>query len=130
MCVCAPIFSPIAELPLITFVTTRGPTPPPASTTKVIFSLATAMTHFLPHYKATSLACSQMVSRGGLEGSDWLLAHSELNNSASNLLRIWLAPEQLATNYYTTLSKSGGLMGSVLYVTDGMHVSFHNCSLN
>lgn len=59
VCVRTPILPPLAKLSLITFVTTRGPTP--ATATKAIFSLATAMTHFLPHYKATSLACSQMV---------------------------------------------------------------------
>lgn len=42
-----------AQLSLTRFVTTRGPTP--VTTTNAIFSLATVMTHFLPHYKGTSL---------------------------------------------------------------------------
>lgn len=83
---CTPILLPPAEHPLIIFLTTTGPTPPPASTTKAIFSLATAMTHFLPQHKATSLACSQMV---------WF-AHSRLNNSASDWLGKRLIPDHMA----------------------------------
>lgn len=71
---CVPIPSSQAGVPLITLVTAKEPAPPPASTTKAIFSLATGMTHFLHHYKATSLACSQMVSSVGI----WLAPRSLL----------------------------------------------------
>lgn len=87
------------------FVTTAEPTP--VTTTNAIFSLATVMTHFLPHYKATS---PWLVPRW----SDWLLVHSRLNNSGSNLLRTQLAPEQLAqlpNSHHATLPNKWVLMG-------------------
>lgn len=83
-CMCVPIPPSSSKVPLITFVTAKEPAPPTASATKAIFSLATGMTHFLHHYKATSLAFSQMVS---------LVVHS---CSLSLLLRKLLALEQLA----------------------------------
>lgn len=58
-----------AKLPLIRIVTSGEPITPPSGATKAIFSLATAMTHFLPHYKATSLACSRRLARQDPIGS-------------------------------------------------------------
>lgn len=105
-----------AKLSLTKFVTTRGPTP--VTTTNAIFSLATVMTHFLPHYKATS---PWLVPRW----SDWLLVHSRLNNSGSNLLRTQLAPEQLAqlpNSHHATLPNKWVLMGD-------LHRSKYSCQV-
>lgn len=64
----------------LTTSTTGGTTP----ATEVIFSLATAMTHFLP-----------LLPWLAPRRSDWLLAQSSLSDSGSNFLRTQLAPEQL-----------------------------------
>lgn len=76
------------------------------------------MTHFLHHYKATSLACSQMVS---------LVVNS---CSLSLFLRKLLALEQLAqlsinNNHFSMLCKEEDAICAVAMYS--MHVSIHKC---